>query len=359
MLDRLPGAGGDGDADGAVDVDRRRLLAGTAGAAAGIGGFRAVDNVLLGFGDVVGTNLVEQDLAPIVRRRFAPSPFEASVDGTPIRYADGRIAVGPADAPTTTLSVATASPGAAATVDARHGLDGATERLVRDLGAVDRGDVAFTFHGVDGFFDRLDGADTRPLTVGALRGHRFDGVEPTAVRELAGVDPAEPAALVEGLAAGFRRETRYDVPRYVAGSVEDNLLMGAGDLRGPLEAPTAFDAILGEGTTGMFCYDFAYRAIEAFHAAPPREQSPPVMGAVVTDARHKHVYTGLASVVRRHGAREGSGGAALEIPMTFVDYTHSTLYDDLGLRGVLGEGVEAYGDRHRTTGVYWNRYARW
>ena len=94
------------------------------------------------------------------------------------------------------------------------------------------------------------------------------------------------------------------------------------------------------------------------------------MGAVVTDARHKHVYTGLATVVRE-GAYGGDGGAGgggsggeraggdLVVPMTFLDYMHSTQYDDLHLRGVLGEGVNAYDRRHRTDDVYWNRYSAW
>jgi hypothetical protein len=90
------------------------------------------------------------------------------------------------------------------------------------------------------------------------------------------------------------------------------------------------------------------------------------MGAVVTDARHKHVYTGLATVVREDegGADGGEGGdenaaGDLVVPMTFLDYMHSTQYDDLHLRGVLGEGVNAYDRRHRTDDVYWNRYAIW
>jgi hypothetical protein len=39
--------------------------------------------------------------------------------------------------------------------------------------------------------------------------------------------------------------------------------------------------------------------------------------------------------------------------MTFVDYTHSTLYDDLGVTSVAGRGLAAYDDRHRATHVRW------
>jgi hypothetical protein len=39
--------------------------------------------------------------------------------------------------------------------------------------------------------------------------------------------------------------------------------------------------------------------------------------------------------------------------MTFVDYTHTTLYDALDLTGIMGRGLAAYDDRHRATDVFW------
>ncbi len=74
-------------------------------------------------------------------------------------------------------------------------------------------------------------------------------------------------------------------------------------------------------------------------------QHPPVLGAKVVDARHGHVYVGVASVVRENGN--------LVIPMTFVDYRNSTLTDDLHLRWLLGEELTAYDERHRVTDIYW------
>jgi hypothetical protein len=41
------------------------------------------------------------------------------------------------------------------------------------------------------------------------------------------------------------------------------------------------------------------------------------------------------------------------VPIAFLDYTHSTLYDDLNLRGVMGEGLEAYNSRHRARELTW------
>jgi hypothetical protein len=166
------------------------------------------------------------------------------------------------------------------------------------------------------------------------------------VEEVVAAPPTRPRAIAEGLVGGFREHASYDVPRYLAGSVEDNVLFGAADLREFFESPVDFEAVADGETTGLFCYELVYRSIEAFHATHPADQRVPVAGTVVFDDRHKHVYTGLASVVRE--------GGDLVVPMTFLDYTHSTLYDDLALGGVLGEGLEAYNRRHRATAVYWS-----
>lgn len=64
------------------------------------------------------------------------------------------------------------------------------------------------------------------------------------------------------------------------------------------------------------------------------------------DWRHKHVYNGLASVVRDEDE--------LRVPVTFLDYTYSTLYDDLRVRRIAGEGLCAYDRGHRADEVYWS-----
>lgn len=336
------------------EVSRRDALKALAGGGFVLGGAKAADNVLVGYGVLTGTNLVDQDLAAQVRARFGPSPYEASIAGVDIGYADGRLTLATADGEER-FPVAAASLDRAVALDEEHGLDGGFAGLARDLRDVAAGDYRFAFAQAAEFLERVDDAQSsgrsRPETVGALRGATFEPAEPATVRAFADVDPADPGALVDGIAAGFREHAHYDYARYAAGSVEDNLLLGAGDLREPFRSPTSFGAILDGRNSGLFCYDFAYRSIEAFHAVAAREQALPVMGAVVTDARHKHVYTGLASAVRTDGE--------LVFPMTFLDYMHATQYDDLGLRWVLGEGVNAYDRRHRTDGVYWNQYARW
>ena len=340
--------------DGDVDVGRRGALKAIAGAGLALGGAKAVDNVLVGYGALTGTNLVEQDLAAAVGERFGPSTYSTAIDDVRVGYADGHLAVA-GDDRRERVSVAASSTSRAAALDDEFGLEGRFAALARDLVDVDAGEHRFAFSTVADFVERLEAAAAvgrlRPETVGALRGARFEAAPPDVVRSFADADPAEPFALVPGLKAGFREHSNYDFLRYAAGSVEDNVLYGAGDLRAPFRSPTSFEALLDGRNDGLFCYVFAYRSIEAFHAVPAREQAVPVMGAVVTDARHKHVYTGLASVLRADGD--------LVVPMTFLDYMHSTQYDDLGLRGVLGEGVNAYDRRHRTDDVYWNRYSIW
>lgn len=106
--------------------------------------------------------------------------------------------------------------------------------------------------------------------------------------------------------------------------MEDNILFETVDLRKHIKTPTEYDALEAGKTTGMFCYEFTWRPIEILHAIPAQRQRTPVMGTLVYDERHKHVYTGVASAFRDDDK--------LVVPMTFVDYTHTTLYDDLRLR---------------------------
>lgn len=339
------------DALPTTEVTRRQALRAFAGGGLALGAGKAVDNVLVGYGVLTGTNLVEQDLAAAVDARFGPSPFAVTVGDHELGYENGAVVVDRGDGSTLRLPVSETTRETAARTDAELELGGVLESVLADLRAIETGEYTFEFSRSPAFFERTDAADTRPYTVGVLRGDRIREVSPATVGTFADADPADPAALVDGLAWGFRHYSGYDVPRYVAGSVQDNVIFGAADLREGFRSPTDFDALLAGENTGLFCYEFTYRSIEAFHAVSPSAQAPPVLGAVVTDSRHKHVYTGLASVIREDGD--------LIVPMTFVDYTHSTLYDDLGLRGVMGEGVEAYDRRHRTDGVYWNRYARW
>jgi hypothetical protein len=60
----------------------------------------------------------------------------------------------------------------------------------------------------------------------------------------------------------------------------------------------------------------------------------------VRDRRHKHVYNGLATAFLEDG---------LTIAVTFLDYTHSTLYHDFRLIGLA-----AYDEWHRADEIHWD-----
>lgn len=331
-----------------VELTRRQALRAAAGAGVTVGAAKAVDNVLVGYGTLVGTNLVAQadsgalasiadeGLRPARGPRFRVGKYAVTVGETvaSVEGADGRLA----ERPLTDLSWEWA---------ADFGLPTPLGDLVGDLGAIARDEHRFEFHRVDDFFDRATGAATRPLAVGALR--RWPTTDPQHVRAFTGADPAAPRAVLAGLVEGFRTHTYYDAPRYLAGSIQDNVIFGAADLRAPFRDPVGFGALItGGGQTGLFCYEFTHRSLEALHAVPATDQTVPVVGARVWDQRHKHVYTAVASVLR--------DGGEVVVPMTFVDYTHTTLYDDANLRGLLGEGFEAYNRRHRASVVHWSPY---
>jgi hypothetical protein len=328
-----------------IEVTRRQALRGLVGGAGALGAAKAVDNVLIGYGDLVGTNLVAQaesgELATLAGDGLRPrrtvtvraGTYGLSVNGDSVRAVedDRRLAQ-------TALAEVDGSWAAEA------GLPPSLERLATDIGAVHRGAHTFEFYDVDGFFDRVGAAETRPLVVDALR--RWPPTEPGPVATFTDADPADSRAVLTGLVDGFREHTYYDAPRYVAGSIQDNVIFGAADLRAPFREPADFEALTADGSTGLFCYEFTHRSLESLHAVPATEQSVPVMAARVWDRRHKHVYTAVASAVR--------DGGKLAVPVTFVDYTHTTLYDDAGLRGLLGEGFEAFNERHRASVIHWS-----
>jgi len=333
-----------------MDLSRRRLLKWGAGGGLAYSIGQVVESVVLGYGTLVGTNLTEQaadgSLAELAGEGFqSRERYVADLDGTTLRIENDQIAV--SDGERVRRAVEDLEPTAAARIDERFGLsDRPVSELARDLPAVAAGEVAFTFHDAPGFFERLDGdgVTPRPFTTGVVRGPRYRTPDPEVVEAFAGVDPARPRKLVDGLARAFRRRTDYDLPRYLAGAVYFNVLLGTVDVREPFREDVSMDAIADDGGR-LFCTEYTWRSIEAFHSVPARRQRRPVVAVEVLDDRHRHVYTGLASVVRVDDR--------LEVAMTFLDYMHATLYDDFDLRGVLGDGEAGYTDRHRATDVIW------
>lgn len=313
---------------------RRELLRAGAGGGLALGLAKALHNTTVGYGHFgLGENLRTQDLAAVARDRFRqPRRFAIDIDQYRIELADGdrllRTPNGEA-VPWNTGNV----PDSVATF--RKGVEAL---------AADR--VRFEFHGTEAFFDRLAAARQRPRLVDLVRGWQDRRTDPETVAAFAGADPRDPGALLEGLVRGFRAETHYDAARYIAGSIEDNLVPGKPGLRDPLTPTVGFDPILAEsGSVGLFCGEFVRLSMRAIQSVDPLEQSPPLIGAYVRDRRHKHAFTGVASVV--------GDGEDLLVPMTFVDYTDTTRYGDYRLDGVLGAGVDAYDTWHRADVIRW------
>jgi len=300
--------------------------------------------VLVGYGPLVGENLHTQSLASLASEGLFAGERTVRADGHRLSLVKGGLSVFDGEERRARIGVTETTPAEAAELDAELGLDsGPLEQVVRDLQELTAGST-FAFGDVGETFERARAAEPRPYTTGLLRGGSL-GVPATLVGEFAEVDPTDPEAVIRGLVSACREKTDYDVPRYLAGAVQFNVAMDTVALREPFADDVGWDALTDGETTGLFCNEYAKRSVEALHAADPRVQTPPTAGALVYDTRHRHVYTLASSVVRE--------GGELVVPTTFVDYMHSTLYDDVGLTGVLGEGLEAYDRRHRATEIGW------
>jgi len=325
-------------------VSRRRFLAGAGATLGGVGAAKAIHNTTLGYGQLgMGTNLHEQDLASVVTERLAPS-YDEMVDGTRLRLVEDGVTAWNEDA-THRLEFTEDSADDAREADSELGLGGRLAALFADGKALLAGDYTFEFSQPEAFFERVAQADTRPDAVAAIRGRRDRTVDPAIVERFADVDPAKIEPLVDGLVTGFREHAGYDIPRYLAGSIEDNVVFGTVDLRKHFEGEVTFEAILESDGTGLFCWELVHRSMDALQAVGPWQQTVPVAACYISDRRHKHAFTGVTSVIREDGG--------LVFPMTFLDYTHSTLYDDLHITGVTGEGLAAYTDGHRADEVFW------
>lgn len=339
-------SGGEDERDGGSEGNRttpsrRRVLKLLGGGILAASAAR-IGYEVTGYGTISGTNLTEQRLEPLARETLRPRSFDLGVQDGRLIF-DGEVLAYEEDGRTrASVAVRESTPDAAADAGDEHGVGAPFRELTADIGAIAAGDLEFEFSGVEAFFERIDAARPRPFTVAALRGDEYDPPKPETLREFAGSGPGDPASLVTGLAAGFRDHAHFDVARWVVLNTEDHVLLNTVPLSQFVSDPTGFEE-LTSGSTGLYCWGYTLRSIEAFHAAPPHEQSPPVFGAVVTDDRHNHMYTGLASVVR--------DGDSLVAPMTFIDYSHSTMYDSYGLRWALGPGVDAYNEHHRASGI--------
>ena len=214
----------------------------------------------------------------------------------------------------------------------------------RDLTAIHADEFTFAFSGIDSFFDTVETADVRPAMVTFLRNSMT--ADPSLVETVTGVSPTRPQPLLTAFVELFRDRSRYDVPRYVAGSIDDNVLPFDANLRDPFEPDIDFELLAShDDTIGMFCTEYTWLVIEALHSVPAERQTPPVFGVQVRNRRHKHMYNGIGSVIRRDDE--------LIIPMTFADYTDTTLIDDFRAGRFVDDSLDAYDTSHRADQIRW------
>ena len=326
-------------------MERRRALKYIGGGLLALGTGRAAHNTVIGYGRITGTNLTEQDLHPLIAERLGADGYTAGLGEYTVSLSGDEIAVSASGEHVETVSVSDATREEAATIDDEYDLDeGPVEQLVRDVEALRVGEYVVEPSGYEAFFDRLREVDTRAHSVGAAR-NLWTDADPEVVEEFLGSPPTDPERVVVELMDAFREYSNYDVPRYLAGAVEDNILMSRVELREYFESPTDFAAIAEDENTGLFCTELTRRSIEALQAVPAHEATLPVVAGYVRNARHKHVYTAIASLYRRDDE--------LILPITFVDYTDTTLYDDFRVTRLTGEGLDAYDTGHRATEMYW------
>lgn len=324
---------------------RRQLLAGGGVGVASVGTAKTADNILIGYGHLSGTNLTQQNLVPIANAGFSPASFEIQRDDIAFIFDGAKIRLIGTDYDET-LSATEGDTGAAREMDRHNSFSGTPVlELVEDLTAFVDGKFEFEFFSVPEFFSRVSEGTTRPYTALAFRGSSRSTPHHTVIREFAAVEPTAVKELIDGLADGFRHYTRYNAERYIARSIQSNLLFNTVSLDSPFTHQTAFEEIMDDPKTPFLCWDFTERSIEAFHAVSPVRQDVPIIAGRVDDARHGHVYTALATVLRQD--------SSLRIPVTFLDYRNAILFDSGPLSLVFDPDVGAFDARHRATRIRW------
>lgn len=282
-------------------MNRRQALKLFGGGVAALGTGKAVDNVLIGYGVLLGTNLREQSLRTVAGEHLPTNrEYRERLGEYELLRQEDLLFLLDDESVVEGASIPNMTPERASQIDEHLAVDEEPfTELYTDIPDLEAGRYEFEFHNFEEFFDRVSEGEPRPFTTGLLRSSRT--ANPDIVAQFSGADPADPSAVLRGLIDGFRAHSFYDVPRYVAGSITDNVLMRTVRLRKYFESSVDFQSLMDADGTGMFCYEFTHRSMEAVHALPAYEQTAPVVGVRVNDYRHKHVYTGIASVVRADG----------------------------------------------------------
>lgn len=312
-------------------MKRREMMWRTGQGAIALGIAKTLHNTVVGYGQFgIGSNLISQDLEAIASAKFPSFRRRrySQIDNNAVRVRSG-IAEYEDDGEWR---------------EARDADHAAIRSFDRDVRTVTTGDFSFRFCDLQSFFEDIDPDSVRPAIVELLRGRA--GADPETIMSLTSASLHDAEALVYGLADIFREQTRYDIPRYLAGAVDDNLLPVDANLREPFRPTVDFETLASQSTPiGLFCTEYTRLANAAVHSIPAVEQSPPIFGLTVRNARHKHVYNGFGTVVSHQDE--------MVLPITFADYTDSTLVDDFRLRKFVGERVNAFDTSHRADEIWW------
>ena len=323
-------------------MDRRRFLklSGVTGylSLAVFFWYKVAYNIYLGY----GKNVKTQNVSKKVRSDLSPSSHESQIGGYGVETTYGSITVSKDGRKVDVLDASTE------TVD-EHSDTIDTQKpslnlLPIHLDRLESGDFTVKPMSMEDFFDYTRENHTNPYLVGVVRGKNYLEKR-EEVTDFTDTNPSNPEKFLNSLSDNFKRKTSYDVPRYIAGSITYHVLMGEYDVRDLLEHEVDYEALNENQNTRMFCNEYTDRAIEGLYSTPPDSQPPPVFAGDVWDKRHKHSYNAVASIV--------TDGRDIEIPVTFVDYTYTTLYDDFGIDELFGKDIDAYNNHHRITAIDW------
>ena len=307
-------------------MKRREVLKRGVQGSLSLGIAKALHNTTIGYGHFgLGDNLHDQDLHALLEQGIRlPYTSERSIDGYRVKRQRNDLTYN--------------------NDGDWHEISPSSPQSLQDMATavshIDAGSFSASFSDPNTFFETCTHHTPNPHVVESIRANRLPPADPSRVETVTGVSPSDSKRTVSGLIEGFREHGAYDIPRYLAGSIEDNVIVGAADLREPFLPEESFEELLSQDeAVGLFCGELTRLSIRAMHAMPATEQSPPLFGFYVLNRRHKHAYTGFGTAI--------VDDDNLHLPITFVDYTHTTLYHDLHIDRFFDDPENAYTEWQR------------
>lgn len=131
-------------------VSRRDAVKAVVGGGFTIGAAKAVDNVLIGYGIIAGTNLIAQTKSGTLALIAADELRVATgnqfmIDGYTVETSPDEVHIFEGGTLRTTVSIDETHADEARLIDDEYGLDGVIEELVTDITAIRASDLSFEF----------------------------------------------------------------------------------------------------------------------------------------------------------------------------------------------------------------------